>query len=153
MTVERDRPYGHFNFRLRIGDGPETGTGGFSEVSGLSNEGTVTDARPGPVRDTKPRMVVGATRHPIVTLRRGTIEHHDLLRSWGGDAQRPGLGAAPRTVRIQRVGEDGTSVVREWKLTNARPIKYTGGAEGGEGGEGGEAIEELVLTCDGIELV
>jgi phage tail-like protein len=41
--------------------------------------------------------------------------------------------------------------IQAWRLRNARPKKYTGPTLGGKGND--VAIEELVLSTEGIELV
>jgi hypothetical protein len=43
-----------------------------------------------------------------------------------------------------------TAVVQEWRLTNSRPIKYTGPSLNGKGTD--VAIEELVLASERIDL-
>ncbi len=59
--------------------------------------------------------------------------------------------AALRTVTIQLLSEDRNTVAMEWKLSNARPMKYTGPSFNGKGTD--IAVEELVLACERIEFV
>ncbi len=47
------------------------------------------------------------------------------------------------------MGEDRTTQAQAWKLSNARPLKYTGPTLSGVGGD--VAVEELVLSCERIE--
>ncbi|HZD51259.1 MAG TPA: phage tail protein, partial [Silvibacterium sp.] len=53
------------------------------------------------------------------------------------------------TVTINLLSEDH-SVVQTWKLTNARPMKYTGPSLTGKGTD--VAIEELVICSEHIEV-
>ena len=53
-----------------------------------------------------------------------------------------------RVIELQ--SEDHTSTVQSWKLTNTRPIKYTGPTLSGTATD--VAIEELVLAAERIEL-
>jgi phage tail-like protein len=63
---------------------------------------------------------------------------------------RSGSQTALRTVTVQLQSEDHSSVVQEWKLTNARPMKYTGPSLSAKGTD--VAIEELVLACERIDV-
>jgi phage tail-like protein len=53
-------------------------------------------------------------------------------------------------VTIELQSEDHTQTVQSWKLTNARPTKYTGPSLSGKGTD--VAIEELVLASERIDL-
>jgi phage tail-like protein len=55
-----------------------------------------------------------------------------------------------KTVTIKLMSEDRTAVAQEWRLINARPMKYTGPSLNGKGTD--LAIEELVLASERIEL-
>jgi phage tail-like protein len=46
--------------------------------------------------------------------------------------------------------EAHTGPVMTWKLTNARPMKYTGATLNAKGTD--VAMEELVLSCEKIEV-
>jgi hypothetical protein len=121
MAEFRERPYGQFNFLVDLGTGDTTSAqAGFQEVSGLGMEITVAEYRNGNEKDNAPRKL------------------------------RAGSQSSLRTVTIQLQNEDHTSVVMEWKLTNARPTKYTGPSFNGKGTD--VAIEELVLACERIDL-
>jgi phage tail-like protein len=85
---------------------------------------------------------------PDVTLKRGVIGELDLYQ-WLHQV-RNGSQDALRTIVISLQSEDHTAMVMTWKLTNARPIKYTGPALNGKGTD--VAIEELVLACENIEM-
>jgi phage tail-like protein len=149
MAEFRERPYSQFNFLVDLGTGDTSSPqAGFQEVSGLGMEITVAEYRNGNEKDNAPRKITGMYKVPDVTLKRGVIGSLDLYQ-WL-DQIRSGSQAALRTVTIQLQNEDHTSVVQEWKLTNARPMKYTGPSLTGKGTD--VAIEELVLASERIDL-
>ncbi len=153
MAVERDRPYSQFNFRVQIDGGPNAETSmraAFQEVSGIGMEITVAEYRGGNFQDNTAMKVTGTYKVPDVTLKRGVIGDLETLYNWIHQV-RNGNQAALRTVAIQLVSEDRTAIVQEWKLTNARPTKYTGPALSAKGTD--VAIEELVLACERIDIV
>jgi phage tail-like protein len=154
MAVFREtgRPYSQFNFRVVIENGPNADDtrAGFQEVSGLGMEITVAEYRGGNFKDNTPLKVTGTYKVPDVTLKRGVIGDLETLYGWI-DQVRNGSQTALRTVSIQLQSEDHASVVQEWKLTNARPTKYTGPSLTGKGTD--VAIEELVLACERIDVL
>ena len=83
-----------------------------------------------------------------VTLKRGVIAALDLWE-WL-DEVRTGSQDALRNVIIQLRNEERTETVMTWKLTNARPIKYTGPSFNGKGTD--VAVEELVLAAEDIDI-
>jgi phage tail-like protein len=151
MAVERERPYGQFNFRVEIDGGPDASSAraAFQEVTGLGMEITVAEYRGGNFRDNAVQKITGTYKVPDVTLKRGVLGDLETLYNWINQV-RGGSQAALRTVSIQLQSEDHTQVVQEWKLTNARPIKYTGPSLNGKGTD--VAVEELVLACERIDL-
>ena len=150
MAELRDRPYSAFNFLVKLGDDgdPASVQAGFQEVSGLGIEVTVQEYRAGNFRENSPLKVTGMHKVTDVTLKRGVIGALDLYE-WLGQI-RDGAQDALRTVVIQLQNEEHTSVVMEWKLNNARPIKYTGPSFNGKGTD--VAIEELVLAAERLEI-
>lgn len=149
MAEFRERPYSQFNFLVDLGTGDTASPqAGFQEVSGLGLEITVAEYRNGNERDNTPRKITGTYKVPDVTLKRGLIGSLDLYE-WLNDI-RDGSQEALRTVTVQLQSEDHSTVAQEWKLTNARPIKYTGPSLNGKGTD--VAIEELVLACERIDL-
>jgi phage tail-like protein len=151
MAVERERPYGQFNFRVVIENGPDAAStkAAFQEVSGLGLEITVSEYRGGNFRDNAPIKVTGTYKVPDVTLKRGVIGDLETLYNWINQV-RGGSQTALRTVTIELQNEDHTATVQSWKLTNARPTKYTGPSLSGKGTD--VAIEELVLASERIDL-
>lgn len=149
MATERERPYSQFNFLVDLGAGDtDSPQAGFQEVSGLGMEITVAEYRAGNEKDNAPRKITGTYKVPDVTLKRGVIGSLDLYQ-WL-DLVRSGAQDALRTITIQLQSEDRSTVAQEWKLTNARPIKYTGPSLSGKGTD--VAVEELVLACERIEM-
>jgi phage tail-like protein len=151
MAVERDRPYSQFNFRVEIENGPgaETMRAAFQEVSGLGLEVAVAEYRGGNFKENTPMKITGTYKTPDVTLKRGLIGDPDTLYGWILQV-RNGNQNARRTVTIHLLSEDHASVVQEWKLTDARPIKYTGPSLSGKGTD--VAVEELVLASEKIDV-
>ena len=151
MAVERERPYGQFNFRVVIENGPDAAStrAAFQEVAGLGLEVTVSEYRGGNFKDNTPIKVTGTYKVPDVTLKRGVIGEPETLYGWINQV-RNGSQTALRTVTIELQTEDHTATVQAWKLTNARPTKYTGPSLTGKGTD--VAIEELVLAAERIDI-
>ncbi len=149
MAEFRETPYSQFNFLVDLGVG-DTGSpqAGFQEVSGLGMEITVAEYRNGNDKENAPRKITGMYKVPDITLKRGLIGSLDLY-DWL-DQIRTGSQNALRTVTIQMQDESHSQVVQQWKLMNARPIKYTGPALNAKGGD--VAMEELVVAAERIEL-
>lgn len=149
MAELRERPYSQFNFTVNLGTGDtDSVQAGFQEISGLGLEITIAEYRNGNEKDNAPRKITGTYKVPDVTLKRGVIGALDLYE-WL-DQIRSGAQDALRTVTIQLLSEDRTSIATEWKLTNARPMKYTGPSLNGKGTD--VAVEELVLACERIDM-
>ncbi len=149
MAEFRERPYSQFNFLVSWdGLNAQGVTAGFQEVSGLGMEINVAEYRAGNFRDNAPLKVTGTYKVPDVTLKRGVLGALDLYQ-WL-DQIRNGSQDARRTVTIELQDEAHTGTVLTWKLMEARPMKYTGPSLNGKGND--LAIEELVLSCERIEL-
>ncbi len=151
MATFRDRPYSQFNFRVKIANDNGEGTNaGFQEVSGLGTEIHVAEYRAGNYRDNSPIKINGSYKVPDVTLKRGVIGELELLHKWLKAVRDGGNGPdVLLSVTIVLLSEDHKEV-QTWKLTNARPMKYTGPSLTGKGTD--VAIEELVLACEHIEV-
>jgi phage tail-like protein len=150
MAVQRDDPYGAFNFKVTIT--PASGTevrGGFSDVSGLGTEVTYAHYRNGTDPANRPRKVPLMYKANDVTLKRGLIGALDLYQ-WM-DQVRQGRQDAKATVVIELMSEDRAATVMSWKLTNARPSKLTGPTLAAKGGSD-VAMEELALVCEDMEI-
>jgi phage tail-like protein len=149
MAVRRDRPYAQFNFLIDLGTGATDGPqAGFQECSEIGMSVDVIQYRNGNDRENSLRKLTGLARYPNVTLRRGIIGSLDLYQ-WLNDI-RDGNQTAYRTVTVQLLSEDHTSVVQAWKLLRARIIKHTSGPLNAKGTD--VAMEELVLAYERLEM-
>jgi len=148
--AERITPYGAFNFIVNLNgpQGPETPLGGFSDVSGLGVEITMAEYRNGNEKENHVRKVAGIHKVSDVTLKRGIVNSKDLW-DWLKQTQRNGP-EAKRSVVITLRDEAGDTV-EAWTLRNVVPTKYTGPTFAAKGG-GDVAMEELVLSSEGIDL-
>ena len=149
MAVQRDRPYAQFNFLVDLGTGATDGPqAGFQECGEIGMSVDVIEYRNGNERENGVRKLTGLARYPDVTLRRGIIGSLDLYQ-WLNEV-RNGNVAAYRTVTVQLLSEDHTSVVQAWKLLRARIIKHTSGPLNAKGTD--VAMEELVLAYERLEM-
>jgi phage tail-like protein len=149
MAEFRERPYSQFNFTVDLGTGDTSSPkAGFQEVSGLGIDVTVAEYRNGNSKVNTPLKITGMHKVPDVTLKRGLIGSLDLY-TWLHQV-RTGDEGQLRTVTITLLSEDHATPVQTWKLTNARPIKYTGPSLTGKGTD--VAVEELVLASEWIDI-
>lgn len=150
MATLRERPYSQFNYLVDLGTGDtDTVTAGFSEVSGLGMEITVTEYRNGNEKDNAPRKINAMYKVPDVTLKRGVIGATDLYE-WLDQVRNGAQEESLRAVTVQLLSEDRAAVAMTWKLSGARIMKYTGPTLNGTGTE--VAVEEIVLACERIEI-
>ena len=153
MAVPRDNPYGAFNFQVtvdRIGSGNAASIpAGFQEISGLGIEITIAEYRNGNELENHVRKMNGMYKSSDVTLKRGVIGTTDFF-TWVRDT-RDGVQNVRSSVTIELMDEAHTQPVMTWKLTNARPMKYTGATLNAKTGTD-VAIEELVLACEKLDV-
>lgn len=147
---ERVIPYGAFNFLVNLNGpvGPEELLGGFSDVSGLSTEVPMAEYRNGNEKENHVHKVPGIHKVADVTLKRGIVNSQDLW-TWIDAVRRTGP-LAKREVVITLRDEAGRDV-QSWKLRGVVPLKYTGPTLAAKGG-GDVAMEELVLSAEGLDL-
>jgi phage tail-like protein len=148
VAVERDNPYGAFNFRVEFGDVAGSGPikAGFSDVSGLGNEVNYSEYRAGTDMFNTVRKIPNTSKLDEVTLKRGMVGSTDIF-AWI-KAVRDGQ-FQPRTVTIV-VLDEARNEVLSLVLRNAQPKKWLGPTLVAKGG--GECIvEELHLVHEGIE--
>jgi phage tail-like protein len=146
MTVERDQPYGNYNFIVSI-DGGEV-VGGFSDLVLPEVTVEVIEYRAGADRANTVRKLPGLVKYSNLSLKRG-ITGSLYLFKWIA-AVRDGATGARRTVLVQLQNEDRTETVWTWKLTGAFPVKYVSPTLHGKGSD--VALEELVLACDRLDI-
>lgn len=150
MAIQRDNPYMAFNFLVDLGTGDTSSVqAGFQEVSGLNLEVKVADYRNGNEPTNHVRKVLGMHSFGDVTMKRGLIAALDLW-TWIGQARDGDQGAA-RNVTIQLLNEARTATVMTWRLTNARPMRYTAPSLNAQTGTD-IAIEELVLSIEAMDI-
>jgi phage tail-like protein len=150
MAEFRENPYLAFNFVVDLGTG-DTGSvqAGFQEVSGLNMEINIAEYRNGNEKTNHVRKLTGMHTFGDVTLRRGLIGATDLWE-WITQA-RVGDQESARTVTVQLLNESRESTVMTWKLTNARPMRYTAPSLNATSGTE-VAIEELVLSVEAVDV-
>jgi phage tail-like protein len=148
MAVQRDDPYGPFNFRVTItpGTGAEI-KAAFSDVSGMNAEITHADYRVGSDPVNHVRKIPLMNKAGDVTFKRGLVGSLDLFQ-WL-KAAKDGTIAAKASIVIELLSEDRTATVATWQLTNARPQKWTGPTLAAKGATD-VAMEELVVVCEDI---
>jgi phage tail-like protein len=148
MAVQREDPYGPFNFRVTItpGTGAEI-KAAFSEVTGMTDEIVHADYRTGTDPFNHVRKVPLMNKPGDVTFKRGLIGAMDLFQ-WL-TAAKNGMIAAKATVVIELLSEDRAATVATWQLANARPQKWTGPTLAAKGATD-VAMEELVVVCEDI---
>lgn len=150
MSVERTNPYGSFNFLVDLGTGDTASVrAGFQEVTGLNIEVTSSDYRNGNESVNHVRKINGLYKVGDITLKRGLMGALDLFQ-WL-DQMRKGDQTARRNITIQLRDESGANTVMTWRLSNARPTKYTGPSLNAKTGTD-VAIEELVLSCEDLVI-
>ncbi|KAB8141598.1 phage tail protein [Chloroflexia bacterium SDU3-3] len=150
MATERENPYSTFNFLVDLGTG-DTGSikAGFQEVSGLNIEVSSAEYRNGNEKVNHVRKINTMYKVGDITLKRGMIGALDLYQ-WI-TATRSGDQTVRRNITIQLRDEAGSNTVMTWRLTNARPIKYTAPSLNAKTGTD-IAIEELVLSCEDLTI-
>ncbi len=144
--IQRDTPYGAFNFQVDLGTGV---VAGFSDVSGLVTEMTVAEYRNGTDAENHVRKIPGIHKVGDVTLKRGLVGSKDQF-DWIKQTRTDGY-KAKRTVVIHLQDEARSGPVATWRLQNAMPLKYTGPTLAGKGG-GEVAMEELHLVHEGLDV-
>lgn len=147
--MPRSTPYSAFNFvvNLNSGEDPDSELGGFSDVSGLVTEFTMAEYRTGNSRVNHVRKLPGLHKVGDVTLKRGVVDSLSFF-DWVKQTREQAF-QAKRDVLITLRDETGKPV-RAWKLQGVLPLKYTGPTLAAKGG-GDVAMEELVLSAEGIE--
>src|SRR3954462_14854372 len=146
MADERTNPYGAFNFEVSF-DG--TAFGGFSDVSGLTNEFTMAEYREGKDLENHTRKIPGIFKAGDVTLKRGIIKSSDIY-GWVEDVRRRGPLGKKKQVVIKLLDE-ARNPVQSWTLFDVTPMKFTGPTLAAKGG-GDVAMEELVLSAEKVTM-
>jgi phage tail-like protein len=148
VATLRENPYGRFVFQVDFGSVDPGGIdGGFEEVGPIAGGIDVIEYRAGNDKANTIRKVPGLHRVHDVTLKRGVIGSTTLFAWFRAGA----LGQAERrTVTIRLMNEDHSDAVFTWRLVRAWPVKYVVPSLNATSSD--VAIEELVLTCEGIDV-
>ena len=147
MPVERDNPYGNFNFIVDISGVDNPPHAGFSEVSGLDMEVTPIEYRAGSDKTNTARKIPGLTRFTNVVLKRG-ITGSTAMYEWMKDVH-DGSDSIRHDVTIRLLDEEHQPVIT-WNLSNAWPVKMRGPGLKATGNE--VAIESFELAHEGLTI-
>jgi phage tail-like protein len=121
MPIQRDRPYGNYNFLVTFDSAAEA-DGGFAEVVLPEVSIDVIEYRTGGDKESGVRKIPGRAHYSNVVLTRGVIGSLTLYQ-WLNDV-RNGNVRAFRTVLVQLQNEDRTEIVWTWRFLRAWPARY-----------------------------
>ena len=127
MANARPQPYSQFNFLVDFGTehGPHAG---FQELSHIDK-------------------ITGFNKATDVTMKRGVVSS-STLQDWLDEIRKKPK-RAQRKVKVT-LQDEAHRVVQTWTLLGSIIVKYTGPPLNATGND--VAIEELVLSCERIEL-
>jgi phage tail-like protein len=149
MAIQRERPYGDYNFLVDLGSGDPTAIiAGFSEVLLPQVSFDVIEYRTGNEKESGVRKIPGRAHYSNLILKRGVIGALDLYQ-WVNQIQNGDVNAL-RNVVIQLQSEDRASVVMTWKLFRSWPVRYSFSSLEASGKEA--LIEVLELACERLEM-
>ena len=149
MAVMRDRPCVNSNFLVDLGEGDaRSAAAGFAEV--IFPEFTIGHEDPRKAGPGKSPIAesADATAGNRLVLRRGLIGALDLYGWW--NSARHGKAPKRRTVTIELLSEDHSTVVVTWRFHNAYPVtlSYTPL----RAIEGTVVMESVELAFDSMEM-
>jgi phage tail-like protein len=143
VAVQRENPYGNFNFVVAV-DGLDEA--GFAEVELPAAEIETIEYREGSDRSSGTRKLPGRVRYGNLVLRRGVSGRLDLWQWF--EAMRSGQ-ADRRNVTVTLLDETRTPV-QQWRFRDAWPVKYDPSDLNGTGNE--VVIELLELAVESIDV-
>ncbi|OQW30108.1 MAG: hypothetical protein A4E19_11175 [Nitrospira sp. SG-bin1] len=150
MAVIYERPYKNSNFLVDFGRGDSGAPlAGFAEVIfpdfvvGHPEE----PQRPGIVPHPAERAEVTSANRLV--LKRGVMGSLDLYAWW--DEARKGQAPRKRTVKVELLGEDQSTVVLTWRFDNVRPVSLSYSPL--RAMDGGILMETLILEFDRMEML
>lgn len=150
MAVINERPYRNSNFLVDFGRGDsDSRLAGFAEVIfpdfivDQPNDHQRPHTVPQPVEQAE---VTAANR---LVLKRGVMGSMDLYAWW--DEARKGRAPRPRTLKVELLGEDQSTVVLTWRFDNVRPVSLSYSPL--RAMEGGILMETLILEFDRMEML
>ncbi len=148
MTITREQPYRNSNFLVDFGQGDSRSVlAGFAEV--IFPEFLI-DQSDGPQR---PHVVPQPVDRAEVTvanrlvLKRGVMGSLDLYAWW--DEARKGTNPRKRTVKVELLGKDQSTVVLTWRFDNVRPVSLSYSPL--RAMDEGILMETLILEFDRME--
>jgi hypothetical protein len=149
MAVMRDRPYLNSNFLVDLGTSDRHSvTAGFAEVIFPTFTNGAADRlsrNPTPPPGSDP---AGAYQSSRLILKRGLIGALDLY-SWWSSAPR-GKTPKRRTVKVELLGEDHSTVVMTWRFRKAYPATLSYSPL--RATEGGVVMETVELAFESVEM-
>lgn len=149
MAVTRDRPYINSNFLVDFGSGnSKSVTMGFAEV--IFPPFTIDDTQ-WRQDELTANQGIGTTEKAVdshVILKRGLIGNLDLYNWW--NKARHGKAPKRRTMKIELLSDDQSTVVLTWRFRNVRPVSLVYSPL--RAIEGGIVIETVVLAFDSMEM-
>jgi phage tail-like protein len=149
MAVMRDRPYANSNFLVDFGEEDSRSvTAGFAEVifpEFMIDQG---DRRKGEPAKSQVAEPTDATASNRLVLRRGLIGALDLYAWW--NSARHGKAPKRRTVKIELLSEDHSTVVLTWHFRNVHPVSLTYSPL--RAMEGGIVMESVELAFESMEM-
>jgi phage tail-like protein len=149
MAVLSERPYRNSNFLVDFGRG-ESGSplAGFAEVIFPDFVVDRPDGLPRLHRVPQP-VEAGVAAANRLVLKRGVMGSLDLYTWW--DEARKGTAPRQRTVKVELLGEDQSTVVLTWRFDNVRPVSLSYSPL--RALEGGILMETLILEFDRMEML
>ncbi len=151
MAVIREQPYRNSNFLVDFGRGDSGAPlAGFAEVIFPD---FIVGQPEGPQRPhvVPPQPVergdVAAANRLV--LKRGVMGALDLYAWW--DEARNGTVPRKRTVKVELLGEDQSTVALTWRFDNVRPVSLSYSPL--RAMDGGILMETLILEFDRMEMV
>jgi phage tail-like protein len=150
MAVINERPYKNSNFLVDFGRGDSGSVlAGFAEVIFPDFMVGQPDGpqRPHVVPQPVERDDVAAANRLV--LKRGVMGSLDLYAWW--DETRKGKAPRRRTVKVELLGEDQSTVVLTWRFDNVRPVSLSYSPL--RAMEEGILMETMVLEFDRMEML
>lgn len=139
----RNDPYGQFNFNIEIDGKP---LGGFSEVSGLSQDSTPIEYREGNEKQGTTRKLPGLIKYDNIVLKRGWTKDK-VLWEWRKQVIE---GKTDRRHGSIVLLDEARQPALRWNFREGWPCKWEGPALNGNTSEA--AIETLEIAHEGLEM-
>jgi phage tail-like protein len=146
MAVQRDRPYGNYNFLVSFGG--DEAQGGFAEVILPEVSIDVIEYRSGGDPESAVHKIPGRVKYTNAVLKRGVAGALNLYQ-WVNDVRNGNINAF-RHVVIQLQNEDHTGIVWTWHLLRAWPARYRFSPLDAQGKD--VLVEILELAVERLEI-